>query len=192
MKLPDLRKVPWWGWLLGAVVLFGKDVGDKALSSVSLGKGQVPAVPTPANASKIAAAIVSALRSMGRKVVRQESWLFPLAVSQFETDVPPRSWRQLYNFNVGNVRIWKQGQRWYENPHEPGAKSLACDSLTHGARMMLDAMQKHGVLDAADTGDLPAFLLAMDKYVGRSGSYSAVQHFDSLVDQLRGTIVDVA
>ena len=147
--------------------------------------GEVPAVPTPANASQVAAAIVQALREMGRKQVRQESWLFPLAVSQFETDVPPRNWRQLYNYNVGNVT---GGKSWYTNPHVGKSyKFHAYASLLDGAHGMLGVMQRIGALDAADRGDMAAFCKAMIPY--SSGYANAASGLQMIANNLRGTSI---
>src|SRR5208337_4420565 len=107
MRWPKLPKLPPWVWIAGGFLLLesGRREVEAKITKLSptSAPGEVPATLTPANASQVANAIVSALRTMGRSVKRQESWLYPLAVSQFETDTPPRQWRQLYNSNVGNV-----------------------------------------------------------------------------------------
>jgi hypothetical protein len=150
--------------------------------------GEVPAVLTPANASQVAAAILQAMKEMGRKPVRQESWLYPLAVSQFETDVPPRSWRQLYNYNVGNVT---GGKSWYTNPHVGKSyKFHAYGSLLEGARGMLGVMQHIGALDAADRGDMDSFCKAMVPY--SSGYASAASGLQKIANNLRGTSLPYA
>jgi hypothetical protein len=182
-KLP--AKIPKWAWVLVAAVLLG---AERTIAHDE--KGEVPATLTPANASQVAAAIVAALHAMGRTVVRQESWLFPLAVSQYETDVPPRAWRQLYNSNVGNVTTTGKKSSWYTNPHVgTSLKFRSFASLRDGARAMLEAMAHAGALTAADKGDLPAFMQAMDAY--NKGYANA--DISGIVAALRGTIVaDVA
>lgn len=157
--------------------------------------GEVSAELTPANASQVAAAIVAALRAMGRKVTRQESWLYPLAVSQLETG----RWRKLWNNNVGNVSAWDiKKQSWYLNPevHEKSPHPFrAFGSLPEGARGMLDAIKHHGGLDAADAGDLVAFQAAMTKYlsnVDKNGNPVPYPDLSGVIAQLRGTIVDVS
>lgn len=189
MKLP---KIPMWVWIAGAALFLGgrKLAGPVAKTPAPAKVPEVDAVLTPATASQVAQAIVTALGGMGRKVVRPESWLFPLAVSQLETDLPPRSWRQLYNHNVGNV-TGTGATPWYKNPHVTGnLRFRSFDSFVGGARAMLDAMKNAGALDAADKGDLPAFQQAMDAY---NHGYATDTNLPLIVAALRGTIVaDVA
>jgi hypothetical protein len=185
LRLP--KHIPKWVWILAGIVIFGEEK-ERVQLVETLQAGQVPAVLTPANASEVAAAIVSALRAMGRGIPRQESWLFPLAVSSFETDVPPRSWRQLYNFNVGNVTSTGK-HAWYENPHVgPSYKFRSYASLEAGALGMLKAMQHAGALDAADQGDMALFCEKMTAYA--SGYAVAAPGLQMIADGLRGTIVE--
>ena len=183
---------------LGAVVLLGTGkVVEHELhepgGTPSGSGGQVPAVHTPANASQVAQAIVAALRAMGRPVTRQESWLYPLAVSCLETDTPPRQWRQLYNNNLGNVT---GGSSWYTNPHVGSSlRFRSFSSLVAGARGMLEAINHHGGLAAADAGDLAGFQAAMTKYLGNknaNGDPVPYPDLSGVIASLRGTIVDVA
>jgi hypothetical protein len=190
MRWPKLKipKMPPWAWVLGVMLFL--EGGRKQLEekvTQSGGGEQVPAVLTPTNASSVANAIVLALKIMGRDVSRQESWLYPLAVSQFETDVPTRNWRQLYNHNVGNVTASANvAGKWYLNPHvTTGLRFRSYSSLVSGAKAMLQAMQHAGALDAADKGDLPGFLRAMDSY---NKGYAALD-LAPIVRALRGTIV---
>ena len=120
---------------------------------------------------------------MGRKVTRQESWLYPLAASSLET----AHWTQLYNHNVGNVT---GGKAWYTNPHVgTSLKFRSFPSLVAGARGMLGALKAHGALDAADAGDRAAFQTAMNAYLGTGQTYPDLS---GVIAQLRGTIVDVS
>jgi len=193
MRWPKLPKLPPWVWIAGGFLLLesGRREVEAKITKLSptSAPGEVPATLTPANASQVANAIVSALRTMGRSVKRQESWLYPLAVSQFETDTPPRQWRQLYNSNVGNVTATGGGS-WYRNPHVTvDLRFRSYPSLASGAKGMLTAMQHAGALDAADKGDLPGFLQKMDSY---NKGYAGLD-LSGIVAALRGTIVaDVA
>jgi hypothetical protein len=75
------RSRPQWYWLLFAAVVLGAG---------HVGTQQETLSPTRQNASQVAAAIVAALHAMGRSVIRQESWLYPLAVASLETS----SWQK--------------------------------------------------------------------------------------------------
>jgi hypothetical protein len=162
---------------------------------------QFGAVLTPASASDVAAAIVAGLKSMGRPIVRQESWLFPLAVSRLET----AQWKKMWNNNAGNVSAWdRKKQDWFINPevHERDSsgnevvhyfRSFA--TLTDGARAMLGAINRHGGLNPADAGDLAGFQAAMTKYLGNkdaNGNLVPYPDLSGIVASLRGTVVDVA
>jgi hypothetical protein len=185
LRLP--KKIPKWVWFALAAVVFGVERTVAHHEPTTSTGGEVPATLTPANASQVADAIVKALKAMGRKVRRPESWLFPLAVSQLETDVPPRAWRQLYNYNVGNVTSGGRSA-WYTNPHVgTSLKFRSFVSLLDGAKAMLTAMAHAGALDAADAGDLALFQRKMDTY---NKGYAEQKGLDEIVMSLRGTIVE--
>ena len=188
MRFPKLpAKIPKWVWFaLAAVVLGGERVIAREGAQAT---GEVSARLTPANASQVASAIVRALRAMGRPVARQESWLYPLAVSALET----ASWKKLWNDNVGNVSAYDtKRQAWYRNPEVTETHYFrAFSSLDAGARAMLETIQRYGGLTSADAADLPGFQVAMTRYLSNPGK--SYPDLSSLVASLRGTIVaDVA
>ena len=215
-KFPNLKKVPAWAWVVGGVVLLGG--AGEVVREVSQPSGPKPppagpkpptgpvgvqfgAVLTPASASDVASAIVAGLRSMGHHVVRQESWLFPLAVSRLET----AQWKKMWNNNTGNVSAWDlKKQDYYINPevHERDANGVehphyfrSFVTLRDGARAMLGAINHHGGLEPADAGDLVGFQAAMTKYLGNkdsSGNLVPYPDLSGIVASLRGTVVDVA
>lgn len=133
--------------------------------------GEVAATPTPAGVTDVQTAIILAYtQKRGHSPPREESWLWPLALSAFETGY----WQNLYNFNAGNVIFTvPPGGPWYRNPHVLASTGLtfrSFDGLVQGARAMLDALDSHGGLSAADAGDLGAFQTALNGYLG-SGTY---------------------
>lgn len=163
-----------------ALLLFGgkknaAPPGKGGTPSSPGGDGQVPAALTPGiAASDVKTALVLAYTTkMGSAPPREESWLWPLAVSSLET----AHWTQLYNFNAGNV-VWtpKMGP-WYLNPHvTSGLKFRSFPGLVQGARAMLDTMSQWGALQGADAGDAATFQQGMNGYLdgGKGAVYPDV------------------
>lgn len=166
-------------WLLGALLLAVAGARRIAPAPQPLpapgptpapGAGQVPARLTPATAAQVAGAIVRALtRIKGQLPASTSSWLFPLALAANET----ASFSQLYNWNVGNVLVVGTHD-WFANPHVTVPLRFAdCTSLDDGALMMLRVLDRFGGLAAADAGDLAAFQVALNGYLG-GGTYPSI------------------
>lgn len=151
---------------------------------------QVAAQLTPSDAPTVAGAFVWAYQALtGNAPPARESWLYPLALSAFET----AHWKALWNFNLGNVtngacRGAVQGDRgYYTNPHVTVPLQFsAWSSLGAGARGELQTLQCMGALAAADRADYAGFMQALE-----SGCYAGCVPYPSLaatIDGLAGTV----
>jgi hypothetical protein len=131
---------------------------------------EVAIARTEASAGDVAGAIVAVYRELrGADPPARSSWLWPLALSANETD----SWRQLYNWNAGDVTAWDRNRPWFSNPHVTDAaiKFASFESLRDGVRAMLRTLDRFGGLAAADAGDREAWQHALNAYLGSGTPY---------------------
>ena len=155
---------------------------------------QVSAVPMQSDARTVAGALVWAYQQLkGAPPPRAESWLWPLALSAFET----AHWRQadpsaasysarggLYNYNLGNVTTTGASGDWFLDPAVTnGLRFASYDSLGAGALAMLKTLQHLGGLQAADTGDWAGWQAALNAYLG-----STYPDLTATIQSLSGTV----
>ena len=134
---------------------------------------QVAAELTPSDAPTVAGAIVAAYGDLrGHAPPARTSWLWPLALSANETDTwgnGPSPYGGLWNNNVGNVTSpHPTSEAWYDNPHvykSLGLKFRAFDTLRAGALAMLEDLDAHGAIAAADAGDAAGWQSALTDYL---------------------------
>lgn len=103
----------------------------------------------------------------GRDPPRNESWLYPLAVSALET----AHWTAMYNWNAGNITTLGSGD-WFYNPGVTvNLKFISYRDAGAGARGEINWLATHGVLAHADDGDLAGFQAAMSSSGYGGGTY---------------------
>jgi hypothetical protein len=132
---------------------------------------QVAARLTPSDAPHMAGAFVWAYQqATGRPPVRRESWLYPLALSAFET----AKWTAMWNYNAGNVTT--ATHNWYLNPHvTTDLKFQAFNSIGDGALGEVAWLNTHGAIAAADAADYNGFMQAL-----QTGCYAGCVAYPSL------------
>lgn len=140
--------------------------------------GQVDPQLTPSDAQTMAGAMVYGYRQVyGVDPPRNESWIYPLAVSSLET----AHWTAMYNWNAGNITTNGSGD-WYYNPGVTvDLKFISYRDAGSGARGEISWLKSHGVQQYADDGDLAGFQAAMTSSGYGGGTYPSLS---ALVSQL--------
>ena len=133
---------------------------------------QVDASLTPSDAQTMAGAMVYGYRQVyGKDPPRNESWIYPLAVSSLET----AHWASMYNWNAGNITTLGNGTDWYYNPGVTvNLKFLSYRDAGSGAAGEIGWLKSHGVQQYADDGDLSGFQSAMTSSGYGGGTYPSL------------------
>jgi len=91
-----------------------------------------------------------------------------------QSAVETASWRSMWNWNFGNVTptaAQLQTHDWVMHAQTGSMKYLAFSDPISGAKVMVDWLTSHGLLAAAEAGDLDAYMAGLQNgsYLGTVG-----------------------